>query len=200
MDAAIPAEGIQTTVMINKIAVVYSSKHGHVRAIAERLGELAALRRVDCVLVDVRTAARRSLLDCDAAVVAGSVHFGRHARALRRFVQRSLAWLSTVPTAFVSVSGSAAALDGDVEAETYLAEFLRATGWQPDMTLSAAGAVLYTKYDPITRLLMKFASRTSGRDNDTSRDYVYTNWTLVDQFMHQFLDILERREKVRLQA
>ena len=184
--------------MTTKIAIVYSSKHGHVRTIAERLSEIAAVRRVECVVVDVRTAAHRSFLDCDAAVVAGSVHFGRHARSLQRFVKQSIAWLSAVPSAFVSVSGAAASLEGRAEAETYIANFLRATGWEPDLKLSAAGAVLFTKYGPITRLMMKFASRTAGRDTDRSRDYVYTNWTLLEQFMHQFLDTLERRENVRL--
>ena len=184
--------------MTTKIAIVYSSKHGHVRTIAERLAELAAVRRVECAVVDVRTAAHRSFLDCDAVVVAGSVHFGRHARSLQRFVKQCIAWLSAVPSAFVSVSGAAASLDGQAQAEAYIANFLRATGWEPDFKLSAAGAVLFTKYGPVTRLMMKFASRTAGRDTDTSRDYVYTNWTLLDQFMHQFLDTLERREKVRL--
>lgn len=178
--------------MATKIAVIYSSSHGHVRTIAERLASIAAIRRIECVVIDVRLARGDALDDFDAAVIAGSVHFGRHSRSLRRFVVRRLTWLSSIPTAFVSVSGSAASLAGRAEAAKYLSDFLRTTGWQPDLRLSAAGAVLYTKYDPITRLVMKFASRTAGRDTDTSRDYVYTNWTELDQFMHGFVDTLER--------
>ncbi|HET7433405.1 MAG TPA: flavodoxin domain-containing protein [Thermoanaerobaculia bacterium] len=177
--------------MVRKIAIVYSSRHGHVRAIAERLAEIAALRHLECSVADVRFAGN-ALMSCDAAIVAGSVHFGRHARALRRFVARKLPWLSANPAAFLSVSGSAASLEGTAKAEQYIADFVRTTGWQPDMTLSAAGAVLYTKYDPLTRLMMKFASRTAGRDTDTSRDVVYTNWHAVDEFMHHFIDTLER--------
>ena len=177
--------------MDTRIAIVYSSRHGHVRAIAERLAEVAAVRRVECSVVDVRFAGD-ALASCDAAIVAGSVHFGRHARSLRRFVQRKLAWLSENPSAFLSVSGSAASLEGIAKANQYIDDFVRATGWQPDMTLSAAGAVLYTKYDPLTRLMMKFASRTAGRETDTSRDVVYTNWIAVDEFMHLFIDTLER--------
>lgn len=177
--------------MVTKIAIVYSSKHGHVRAIAERLTEIAALRRVECSVTDVRLAGD-VLASCDAAILAGSVHFDRHARSLRRFVRRQLAWLSEHPTAFLSVSGSAASLEGAVKAGGYIDDFLRITGWQPDMSLSAAGAVLYTKYGPLTRLMMKFASRTAGRETDTSRDVVYTNWMAVDDFMHRFVDILER--------
>jgi len=174
-----------------RIAIVYSSKHGHVRTIAERLAEIAAVRHVECSLTDVRSAGE-PFEACDAAVIAGSVHFGRHARVLRRFVARKLPWLSANPSAFLSVSGSAASLEGAAEAEKYIHNFLQTTGWQPDLTLSAAGAVLFTKYDPLTRLIMKFASRTAGRATDTSRDVVYTNWLAVDDFMHHFIDSLER--------
>lgn len=177
--------------MDTRIAIVYSSKHGHVRAIAERLAEVAALRHVVCSVTDVRFA-DDALASCEAAIVAGSVHFGRYARPLRRFVERKLAWLSANPSAFLSVSGSAASLEGIPKASQYIDDFLGDTGWEPDLTLSAAGAVLYTKYDPFTRLMMKFASRTAGRETDTSRDVVYTNWVAVDEFMHQFIDTLER--------
>ena len=177
--------------MAAKIAIVYSSRHGHVRAIAERLAEIASVRNVECNVVDVRLVGD-ALASCDAAIVAGSVHFGRHSRPLRRFVERKLAWLSANPSAFISVSGSAASLEGIPKASQYIDDFVRDTGWDPDMTLSAAGAVLYTKYDPFTRLMMKFASRTAGRETDTSRDVVYTNWVAVDEFMHQFIDTLER--------
>ena len=177
--------------MDTRIAIVYSSRHGHVRAIAERLAEVAAVRHVGCSVVDVRFA-DDAFATCDAAIVAGSVHFGRYARPLRRFVQRNLAWLSAHPSAFLSVSGSAASLEGIPKASQYIDDFVRGTGWEPDMTLSAAGAVLYTKYDPFTRLMMKFASRTAGRETDTSRDVVYTDWIAVDEFVHQFIDTLER--------
>lgn len=177
--------------MTRKIAIVYSSKHGHVRAIAQRLAEITAVRHVECSVVDVRSAGN-ALASCDAAIIAGSVHFGRHARPLRRFVERNLAWLSANPSAFLSVSGSAASLEGMAKANQYIDDFVRGTGWKPDMTLSAAGAVLYTKYDPVTRLMMKFASRTAGRETDPSRDVVYTNWHAVDEFMHHFVDTLER--------
>ncbi|HEX6640395.1 MAG TPA: flavodoxin domain-containing protein [Thermoanaerobaculia bacterium] len=191
--------------MATKIALVYASRHGHVRAIAERLASIAAIRRVDCAVIDAKHAPANALDGCDAALIAGSVHFGRHAGVLRRFVARKLAWLSSVPTAFVSVSGSAAALEGRAKAEEYVDDFIRVTGWDPDLRLSLAGALLYTKYDPITRLLMKFASRTAGRDTDTTRDFVYTNWSEADQFMHEFIDTLERhahavQEKQRAQA
>ncbi|MEO8379703.1 MAG: flavodoxin domain-containing protein [Acidobacteriota bacterium] len=110
--------------MATKIAIVYSSKHGHVRAIAERLAEIAAIRHVECSVIDVRLAGN-ALASCDAAIIAGSVHFGRHSRPLRRFVERNLSWLSANPSAFLSVSGSAASLEGMAKASQYIDDFER---------------------------------------------------------------------------
>lgn len=184
--------GPDTEGMLPKIAIVFNSKHGHVREIAERLAATAAAHDAACSVIDVRRAGVPGVTGCGGIVIAGSVHFGRHSRALRRFVERHRQWLSTVPAAFISVSAAAASLQGREEAEQYMENFFRATGWRPDSALSAAGAVLYTKYDPLTRLIMRFASRTAGRETDVTRDYVYTDWNVLDQFMDEFLGTLER--------
>jgi menaquinone-dependent protoporphyrinogen oxidase len=180
---------------MRKIAVVYSSWHGHVRDIAARLETITAVRGWTTRVIDARTARLQKLTDCDAAVIVGSVHFARHSRALRRFVQDKKIWIATVPSAFLSVSGAAISLDGREKALEYITDFLHVTGWKPDVILPVAGAVAFTRYDPLTRMMMKFSSRTAGRECDTSRDYVYTNWLQVDQFMHQFVDTLERYER-----
>lgn len=184
--------GPDTGVMLPKIAVVYSSKHGHVREIAERLAANATAHEAACSVVDARRAGVFGPDRCGGIVIAGSVHFGRHSRALRRFVERNRQWLSTVPSAFISVSAAAASLDGRAEAEQYMEDFFRVTGWRPDSALSAAGALQYTKYDPLTRLMMRFASRTAGRETDLTRDHVYTDWNELDQFMDEFVGTLER--------
>lgn len=198
--AASDSGAAHTAIMALKIAIIYASRHGHVRAIVGQLAAIAALRRAECTLYDAAARQHRDMTDdCDAVVIAGSVHFGRHARVLRRFVERKLTLLSSVPSAFLSVSGSAATLDGRAKAEEYVTAFLRVTGWRPDLTECVGGAVLYTKYDPITRLVMKFASRTAGRGTDTSRDYDYTNWSAVDAFMHQFVDTIERHRHAAME-
>lgn len=184
--------GPDTDVMLPKIAIVYSSKHGHVREIAERLAAIAAEHEAACTVIDARRAGTAEPDRCGGIVIAGSVHFGRHSRALRRFVERNRQWLSTVPSAFISVSAAAASLDGRAEAVQYMEDFFRVTGWRPDSALSAAGAVQYTKYDPLTRLIMRFASRTAGRETDLSHDYVYTDWNELGLFMDEFVGTLER--------
>ncbi|MFC6726091.1 flavodoxin domain-containing protein, partial [Halobium palmae] len=94
--------------------------------------------------------------------------------------------LNDRPTAFLSVSLSASDEATRAEAEGYVDEFLAETGWTPDATLAVAGAVPYTKYGFLKRLLMKRIVGKRGGDTDTSRDYEYTDWDAVDEFAAAF--------------
>ena len=182
-----------------KIAIVYSTWHGHTREVAEHIATLAQMDDLTPLLRDVRHA--RSVLDeADAAVIAGSVHFGRHHTALRRFITRNRTRLSEIPSAFVSISGAAASIEGRAKATAYMNDLLEATGWDPDQKIVIGGALVYSRYDPLTRMAMKFASRIAGRGTDTTRDYDYTDWFVLGEFANLFLETLERSRKVRAQA
>jgi len=175
------------------ILILYATWHGQAREVAERIANVALANGVEPRLHDVKKITREEFeRPFDGVVVVGSVHFGVHPRVLQTFVRTDLARISSHRSAFVSVSGSAASLEGRDHADGYIQKFLRATGWKPDLVLACAGAVPFTKYDPFTRALMKFTSRTSGRGTDTSKDYVYTNWASVEAFAHEFLELIAR--------
>jgi menaquinone-dependent protoporphyrinogen oxidase len=179
--------------MTRKVAIIYSSWHGHTRAIAEHLAGVAAVHNIIAMPCDVHTAKRTGvLIECDAAILVGSVHFGVHHRKLRDFVKTSAARLSAIPSAFVSVSGAAASIDGREKAVGYMLQFLESTGWKPDLKIFVAGAVLYTRYDALTRITMKYASAFAGRGTDTKHDYVYTDWFVLDEFMNTFIGTMDR--------
>jgi menaquinone-dependent protoporphyrinogen oxidase len=175
--------------MKKPVAILYSSWHGQAQKIAQRIADVVAMHGVKTTVNDVRDRAA-SALDSDShsgVIVIASVHFGRHPGPLYNFVSCMLTTLSRLPSAFVSVSGAAANLEGNVNAQGYIRKFVTATEWQPDMSLSVAGAVPYTRYGLVTRVLMKFASRIGGRDSDTSRDFEYTDWFAVENFVREFL-------------
>jgi len=46
---------------------------------------------------------------------------------------------------------------------------------------SFAGALLYRRYNPVIRLLMRFIVGAAGGETDTSRDYEYTDWKAVER-------------------
>jgi menaquinone-dependent protoporphyrinogen oxidase len=109
-------------------------------------------------------------------------------------VKENLIDLERIPTAFVSVSLSAALPDAESQsdAQSCADTFLRETGWHPDETSLVAGALLYTQYDYMKRLLMRLISQSYGRETDTSKDYVFTDWEALRAFVSGFVARLKR--------
>ena len=51
-----------------------------------------------------------------------------------------------------------------------------------------AGALLYSKYNPLVRFVMKRIAKEAGAAHDTSRDYEYTDWVGLDRFVDELAD------------
>ena len=176
------------------VLIVYGTSYGQTaklaRRIADRLGQ--AGHRVSVWRGDARPS-EQTLEDYDAAVVAGSVRFGRHQGYVGDFVRRHLTRLNAMPSAFVSVCGvlvSGGPL-GDLEARKYEQGFLARTGWHPELARSFAGGLPYTQYGWPTRWVMRWISGRTGRPTDTSRDWEFTDWDAVDQFADQVNRVVE---------
>jgi len=114
---------------------------------------------------------------------------GRHQRALIRFVRDHRAVLNTIPSAFFSVSGSAASpVESErAKARQFVDQFLDTAGWHPVLTETIGGAMAYTKYNPFLRWFIKRTARTAGGPTDTSRDHEMTDWSQVERFVQAFI-------------
>ena len=181
--------------------VLYASKHGQTAKIAARI---AAVLREHDVEVTLRSAADGiddSPAAFDGCVLAASVHAGHHQHEIVEYVKEHSTPLSDRPSAFVSVSLTAA--DATDESRTATREliddFLDDTGWNTDKTLPVAGALQYQEYDFVTRLVMRLiASRhgayadtpTDHGVTDTKHDQEFTDWTAVDRFASAFASTL----------
>lgn len=111
---------------------------------------------------------------------------GKHEDYVRDFVRKNRDVLERLPSALFSVSMAA---HGDVaDAEGYVQKFEEETGWRPAQVGLFSGALQYTHYGFIKRLVMKKIVTDKGSpDTDTSRDYVYTEWDGVKRFTEDFL-------------
>ena len=170
------------------ILILYGTTEGQTRKIAAVMGD-AMLDRGHSVELVASTAFNGPLPAAafDGVIVGASVHTGRHQDEVVRFVKDNRTALMTLPTAFFSVS--LAVLDDahPEEAAEYITRFLDDTGWVPDLVETIAGALRYTKYGFIKRFIMKQISKRHGRPTDTSRDFEFTDWQQVDQFVDRFL-------------
>jgi len=189
------------------LLIVYATREGHTHLIASHIGEALVERGLLCEVRDARTMEGRKL---DAsfyagAILAASVHLGRHEKEMVHFLQRNREALDQLPTAFLSVSMSAAVAQDEARPAEDRAEVTRAlaktadalfeeTGWHPARVQFVAGALMYTKYNVIVRWVMKRIARAEGTSTDTAHDHVYTDWEGVDRFVDEFLRTIHASE------
>lgn len=160
------------------LLVVYATREGQTRLIAEAAAARAREAGHRATLFDPEAPREPGTLHFDAVLVAAPVHYGKHPAALRRFVREHRAALESVPGAFLSVCMSAAGTDAAARAEAarLAATFLAATGWRPGAAVPVAGALRYSRYGPLKRLMLRRIAAQHGLPTDTSRDHEFTDW------------------------
>jgi menaquinone-dependent protoporphyrinogen oxidase len=184
-----------------RVALVYGTTEGQTATIAERVAATLSDRGHDPTLVHAKhLPADFSLAEYDGCVVGASVHYSRHQRYVTRFARDYVTTLNGMPSAFFSVSMTAATgtPEADATARGLLETFLANTGWTPDVTGVFAGALKYSEYGLLTRFLMKRIARKYGGETDTSRDYEYTEWDAVERFAGEFADLLDANDGERV--
>ncbi len=181
------------------VAILYATREGHARRIAEHIGADLRAAGVPADVLDV--VALGHLFSPErhsAALLAASVHGGLHEPEMVAYVERHRDDLDLVPTAFVSVSLAEATAEDEArpaevrreagdEVRATMAAFFERTGWHPGWAKPVAGALPYSHYGWFKRLVMKQIVRRSGGPTDTSRDYEFTDWAALDGFVDGFV-------------
>lgn len=162
-----------------KILLLYGTTEGQTRKIAEfvakRLGGIGdAVTLVDATgdtsLIDLRA--------YDAAVIAASLHAGQYQGPVAHFVRANHAWLNKMPSAFISVSLSAAGTDPEeLKGIADCADRFKAdTGWTAPDIHQVAGAFRFTEYDFFKRWVLKLIAWEKGVKVEPGKDVELTNW------------------------
>ena len=170
-----------------KILIGYGTTEGqtakisqHMADSAHRLGHKVSVRHVS----EIRD---HEVHAHDAVIVGGSLHEGRYQREVRSFIEQHGAVLGARENAFFSVSLAAASRNPDERAEPLriAREFTGQAGWTPRRIASFAGALKYTQYSWLKRMLMKHIAQKEDGATDTSQDFEYTDWGEVDRFVEE---------------
>jgi len=185
-----------------RFMVAYHSEEGQTEKVAhhvarqiENHGQVARLIQTDDV-DDISEVG-----GFDAAIVAGSLHMGAYGSDLAEFVTRHSGELNKVPSAFLSVSLSAAS--GDpldlVGTEKDALEFQGETGWSPEHTQYVAGAVRDRQTGILKRLVIHAIMRIKGVELDPSGTTEFTDWRALDRFVTGFVaEVAATRADARL--
>jgi menaquinone-dependent protoporphyrinogen oxidase len=175
------------------VLVLYGTGEGQAERVADRVASVIRERGHDVTLLrGDRIPSEFSLAAYDGVVVGASVHLGRHQRYVREFAVENGEELESMPSAFFSVSLSAAGEEHQREqARAVMEGFLEEVGWQPPVRAIVPGRLAYGQYGPVKRFVMKRIAKRAGGDTDTSRDHEYTDWEGVERFAEAFLERLE---------
>ena len=174
-----------------------ATREGHTQRIAEYVANALGARGFSTDVVDAaRLRTELSLGNYCAAVIAASVHRQKHEPEITRFVKHHVSELGRIASAFLSVSLSQAGAENAEapperraqaakDVQRMIEAFLGETGWHPCRTHAVAGALVYSKYNVVVRYIMRRIARQAGGDTDTSKDYVYTDWERLDEFVDE---------------
>jgi menaquinone-dependent protoporphyrinogen oxidase len=187
------------------VAFFYATREGHTRRIAEHIASALRAKHVDVDVYDVNLLA--TPIDWSRYVTAGvaaSVHVGHHEPEMIAFVRRQREDLARLGAVFLSVTLSEAGAEDRLapkdrreqaaaDAQRMIDVFIEETGWRPARALPVAGALAYSHYNFIVRFVMKRIARKAGAPTDTSRDYEFTDWARLDQFIDETLAPPARR-------
>ena len=179
------------------ILVLYATREGHTRRIAEHIAATIRSRGYSADVADAAELPPDFSMDAyDAAILAASVHQEKHEKEMASFVKRFRDELECMRTIFLSVSLSEAGAQDLTATPEHRAEaaadvrkmidaFLHETGWHPSKVHGVAGALSYTKYNSLVRFVMKRIARAQGASTDTSRDHDLTDWEALDHIVDE---------------
>lgn len=182
------------------VLIVYATREGQTEKIVRRIAQTLA---GEGQLVELRNADRHTdfsdLERFDTVVIGAPVHMTAYPRSIVRFVRRHRGALEHVRSVFFSVSLAVASRTHDGRAQTLevVEKFVRQTGFRPGRVELFAGALLYTRYNPLIRFVMRRISAGEGGDTDTSRDYEYTDFEAVERFARSLVESRPNGDRTR---
>lgn len=170
------------------IFVLFSTSEGHARKLAHFAAARLTKRGHEVCVCDAAKSDQPCLAGFDAALLIASVHVGHYRRSFVAFVRKHHDVLNAIPTAFVSVSLSAAGDNpSDLAGLRDCVERLkRDTAWHPGAVCHAAGAMLFSAYGFFTKLAIKLIARKRGKIVNTSQDYDLTDYAALEAFIDAF--------------
>ncbi|OED42913.1 protoporphyrinogen oxidase [Endozoicomonas sp. (ex Bugula neritina AB1)] len=169
---------------MSHLALLYMTREGQARKVMERIaycleevGHRVSIAAINDLPADY------SLEAFDGVVLGCSIRYGRHHKLFCRFVEKHRAVLEQKPNFFFSINLTARKPNrSEPHNNLYLQKFLKKSGWAPTRVDVFAGALLYTRYRFLDRLMIQLIMRITNGPTDPSKDTEFTNWSRVKRF------------------
>ncbi len=171
---------------MNKILIIYSSKHGQTRKISEYI---ASALRVSDSRYDVRVTSFGEQFDLDSfdkIIIGASIRHGKHNSVVYDFISANIECLKSKVTSFFSVSLVARKLGKNTpETNLYMQAFLNKSQWQPNLLKVFGGNLDYQGYNGLDRNIIRFIMWMTKGPTAVDTKVEYTDWQQVDAFVKE---------------
>ncbi|MFC1504068.1 flavodoxin domain-containing protein [Spirochaetota bacterium] len=168
--------------MMKKILILYSTKEGHTKSIAEKIA--SELKQETELIRVTRKNQKINFLEYSFVILGASIHIGSYQKRFLKFVKKNIQELNYLQTAFFTVclTVKEEGEQGKAEVKKYIDTFIDYTKLSTVHKSVFAGALLYKEYSFLKRLLMSSIAKKSGGDHDTAKNFIYTDWNDVKKF------------------
>lgn len=172
-----------------KTLILYGTTEGQTRKIADFVANRLRKQGDYVTLTDAADAPwdlRPN--EYDAAILAASLHAGIYQEPLIKFARSHHDRLNQMPSAFLSVSLSAAGREAEeLKGIAECAErFKQETGWTPTDVHHIAGAFRFTEYDFFKRWVMRMIAWEKGVKIGASQELELTDWDALAKIADTF--------------
>ncbi len=171
-----------------KVLILYASVEGQTKRIAEFIQDQVITSGHSTTVVDAgQKGASLPPQDFDRVILAASIHRQRHPVLFERLVSRSRKELASQRTLMISVSLCAAFREGLDEAQSYLEELRRRTGFAADSEALVAGALQFGKYHDYESQVVRLIGLNLKQYKAVDGDREFTNWSDLKRTVSEFL-------------
>lgn len=168
---------------MSEVLIAYSTTDGHTATIATRLRQVIEQhdQQVTVVCIDDQPSIEVSRFD--KVVVGASIRYGKHSKAVYRFVEQHREALESRPNAFCSVNVVARKPEKrTAQTNPYLRKFLNEIDWKPQEVAIFAGRIDYPRYGFFDRQMIRLIMWMTKGPTDPRSVTEFTDWEQVDEF------------------
>ena len=167
---------------MSSLLLIYSSTDGHTKTICKRLTNFLK-NRDEIKVISLDDAKEFELSEFTKIIIGASIRYGRHSKALYKFINSNKDILNQKQSVFFSVNVVARKPEKSIpETNPYIKKFLKISSWKPKKIGVFAGKVDYPNYGLFDKYIIKLIMFITNGPTDTSQSYEFTDWSKVDEF------------------
>jgi menaquinone-dependent protoporphyrinogen oxidase len=178
---------------MRRVLVAFTSQEGQTHHIAHHVARQLEDKGFLVRLIDIlEKETEAGADDCEAVILASSIHRGSYHHAMSSFIMRHGPRLRAVPSAFLSVSLSAASDEADEQAaiDEISRKFLAENGWAPERVKQVAGALHDRELGFVERQVLHGILDSKGVARHPSGNTEFTDWSDLDKFLAEFAPLV----------